>query len=85
MTRATSTKKTTVRQFEDKLMELDTLVNQLESSQLPLNEALKAFEKGVKLSQDCQDALTQAEQKVQILLDKPEGEQLQPFDPEQNS
>jgi len=77
--------KTTVRHFEDNLTDLDTIVTQLESNQLSLEDALKAFEKGVKLSQECQRVLTQAEQKVQILLDKQDGEHLEPFDPETNS
>ncbi|MGO3346403.1 MAG: exodeoxyribonuclease VII small subunit [Marinomonas sp.] len=78
-------RKNSVRHFEENLHELDSIVTQLESNQLPLEEALKAFEKGVKISQDCQSVLTQAEQKVQILLDKQDGEHLEPFDPETNS
>jgi exodeoxyribonuclease VII small subunit len=71
-----------VRHFEENLSELETIVAQLESNQLSLEDALKAFEKGVKLSQDCQSVLTQAEQKVQILLEKHDGERLETFDPE---
>jgi exodeoxyribonuclease VII small subunit len=78
-------RKTNVRHFEENLSELDTLVTQLESNQLSLEEALKAFEKGVKLSQECQSVLTQAEQKVQILLEKQDGEHLETFNPELNS
>ncbi|MBJ7536877.1 exodeoxyribonuclease VII small subunit [Marinomonas transparens] len=78
-------RKNSVRHFEDNLNELDILINQLESNQLSLEDALKAFEKGVKLSQDCQSVLTQAEQKVQILLEKQDGEHLEIFDPESNS
>ncbi|MAF14431.1 MAG: exodeoxyribonuclease VII small subunit [Marinomonas sp.] len=75
-------RKTSVRHFEENLSELETIVAQLESNQLSLEDALKAFEKGVKLSQDCQSVLTQAEQKVQILLEKHDGERLETFDPE---
>ena len=75
-------RKTSVRHFEDNLSELETIVTQLESNQLSLEDALKAFEKGVKLSQDCQSVLTQAEQKVQILLETNDGERLENFDPE---
>lgn len=75
-------RKTSVRHFEDNLSELENIVTQLESNQLSLEDALKAFEKGVKLSQDCQSVLTQAEQKVQILLETNEGERLDNFDPE---
>ena len=76
--------KNSVRHFEENLTELDTIVNQLESNQLSLEDALKAFEKGVKLSQNCQNVLTQAEQKVQILLKQQDNESLEPFDPETN-
>ena len=75
-------RKTSVRHFEENLSELENIVAQLESNQLSLEDALKAFEKGVKLSQDCQSVLTQAEQKVQILLEKHDGERLETFDPE---
>ncbi|MCZ2721633.1 exodeoxyribonuclease VII small subunit [Marinomonas sp. 15G1-11] len=78
------TRKANVKHFEDKLSELDSLVKQLESNQLSLEDALKAFEKGIKLSNDCQSVLTQAEQKVQILLENQDGEHLQTFDPETN-
>ncbi|TBR41388.1 exodeoxyribonuclease VII small subunit [Marinomonas agarivorans] len=76
--------KNNVRHFEENLTELETIVNQLESNQLSLEDALKAFEKGVKLSQSCQSVLTQAEQKVQILLKQQDNESLEPFDPETN-
>ncbi len=47
----------------------------MESGELTLEESLQAFEQGVKLTRECQQALTQAEQKVRILLDQdPEGE-----------
>lgn len=78
-------RKNPVRHFEENINELDSLVVQLESNQLSLEDALKAFEKGVKLSQECQLVLTQAEQKVQILLEKQDGEHLETFDPEVNS
>ena len=77
-------RKSSVRQFEDNITELETIVAQLESNELSLEDALKAFEKGIKLSLDCQQVLTQAEQKVQILLEKNDGERLEPFDPEAN-
>ena len=79
------TRKTSAKLFEDKLSELESLVKQLESNQLSLEDALVALEKGIKLSNDCQAVLTQAEQKVQILLQKQNGEALEPFDVESNS
>ncbi len=75
---------TSVCRFENNLNDLDKIVTKLESNRLSLEEALKAFEKGVKLSQECQKVLTQAEQKVNILLNKQDGECLETFDPETN-
>jgi exodeoxyribonuclease VII small subunit len=48
--------------------ELEQVVEQLESGDLSLDKSLKQFEKGIKLSRDCQAALTDAEQKVQMLM-----------------
>jgi len=56
--------------FEQSLTELQSLVERLEGGELSLEEALAAFEQGVKLTRDCQDALNQAEQKVKMLLEK---------------
>ncbi len=55
--------------FESALDQLEKLVSSMEEGDLSLEESLQAFEKGVKLTRDCQSALQQAEQKVQILLD----------------
>ncbi|MCV2403881.1 exodeoxyribonuclease VII small subunit [Marinomonas sp. C2222] len=77
-------RKNSVHYFEENLTELDSIVTQLESNELSLEEALKAFEKGVKLSNECQSVLTKAEQKVQILLEKQDGEHLENFEPESN-
>ncbi len=51
------------------MTELASLVEDLEVGNLSLDDALKAFEKGVGLTRQCQDALQRAEQRVQILLD----------------
>lgn len=59
--------------FEKALNELEAQVHLLESGDLPLEEALKAFEAGIKLTRECQQALTEAEQKVQLLLEKADG------------
>ncbi|MEG3768112.1 exodeoxyribonuclease VII small subunit [Alteromonas sp. 14N.309.X.WAT.G.H12] len=56
--------------FEDALAELETIVNEMESGDLPLNVALEKFEKGITLSRLSQQALVQAEQKVSILLNE---------------
>ncbi|MEO0997606.1 MAG: exodeoxyribonuclease VII small subunit [Pseudomonadota bacterium] len=52
------------------LTELETLVKTMESGDLSLDEAMKTFERGVELTRDCQTALKQAEQKVDILMKK---------------
>ncbi len=71
------TKKAT--DFEQSLSELESLVNQMEQGDLSLEEALSAFEAGVKLTRDCQKILDQAEQKVQLLIEKNGELQSQPF------
>lgn len=56
--------------FETSLSELEKLVQSMESGELSLEDSLKAFESGMQLSRDCQQALADAEQKVQLLMDK---------------
>lgn len=58
--------------FEAALEELEALVSKLEKGDLPLEESLKEFERGVALTRDCQKELKQAEQKVSKLTDKGE-------------
>ena len=53
--------------FEAALQELESIVKSMEEGNLSLEESLKYFEKGVTLTRQCQAALKQAEQKVQIL------------------
>ncbi|MCJ7557718.1 MAG: exodeoxyribonuclease VII small subunit [Gammaproteobacteria bacterium] len=53
--------------FEAAMAELEGLVERMETGDLPLEETLKQFERGVTLTRQCQEALKQAEQKVQIL------------------
>ena len=62
-----TTKKQSV-DLEKSMHELEQVVEQLESGDLSLDKSLKQFEKGIKLSRDCQTALTDAEQKVQMLM-----------------
>jgi exodeoxyribonuclease VII small subunit len=56
--------------FEQSLTELQTLVERLENGELSLEDSLSTFEQGIRLSRECQTALQQAEQKVQILLER---------------
>lgn len=67
------TRKKTVN-FEKKLDELEELVESLESGGLTLEDSLKAFEKGIRITRDCQEALNEAEQKVNLLTQSPDGE-----------
>ncbi|MGB1272024.1 MAG: exodeoxyribonuclease VII small subunit [Endozoicomonas sp.] len=65
--------------FEQSLADLESLVKQMESGDMSLEQSLKAFERGIRLTRDCQKALTEAEQKVQILLEKNGALTSQPF------
>lgn len=56
--------------FEKSLEQLNTLVDTMEQGDLPLEKSLQYFEDGVKLIQQCQKALSDAEQKVTLLTDK---------------
>ncbi len=64
------------------MKELETLVETLEQGDLPLEESLQAFERGVALARVCQQALDEAEQKVKILSGETEKSELAPFDDE---
>lgn len=70
-------------QFEESMDELEKLVEQMERGDLSLEDALKSFERGIKLTRTCQQALQDAEQKVQILLEKNGQQTLEPFNDEQ--
>ena len=54
--------------FENKLSRLEEIVGKMESGDLTLEDSLKFFEEGVKLSRECNTQLAQAEQKVKLLL-----------------
>ncbi len=55
-------------EFEKKLNRLEEIVEKMESGELALEESLKFFEEGIRLSRECNTQLTEAEQKVKILL-----------------
>ena len=72
--------------LEKTLADLESLVEELESGELPLDDAMKKFEKGVKLTRICQHALKEAEQKVEILLQNTDDtDTLVAFDTESDS
>ncbi len=65
--------------FEHALAELESLVERLERGDLPLEEALRTFERGVALTRHCQTALKAAQQKVDILLKRSGEAGVEPF------
>ena len=59
--------------FEKALERLEKIVEELESGDLPLEEALKRYEEGVKLSRTCSEKLSQVEKKIQVLTKTLDG------------
>jgi exodeoxyribonuclease VII small subunit len=70
-----------VHDFEQSLEELEKLVERLERGDLPLDEALKTFERGVELTRNCQAALKSAHAKVEVLLKRGGQAEVEPFEP----
>lgn len=62
------------KSFEKSLDELEKIVAKLEAGDLPLEESLKLFEEGVKLSRNCRERLTNAERRIEMLMS--DGEEL---------
>ncbi len=67
-------KKQSIPDFEASLAELESIVQRLEQGELPLEESLRQFERGVALTRSCQKALRQAEQKIRVLSKGADGE-----------
>lgn len=67
------------KKFEDAMRELEDIVKRLESGDLPLEESLKIFEKGVALSRYCFKKLEEAEKRVSILIKDEGGIKREPF------
>lgn len=65
--------------FEGTLAELEELVARMEAGDLPLEEALRNFERGVQLTRECQAALQAAQQRVQVLTQRAAGPVLEEF------
>jgi exodeoxyribonuclease VII small subunit len=74
--------KTASPTFEASLEELERIVKQLEKGDLPLEESLKLFEHGMRLSSDCKRQLEEAESRVEILMKKGSGIVAVPFAPD---
>ncbi len=78
-------KKKAIPDFEKALSELESLVEQMEQGNMGLEESLKAFERGIVLTRSCQQALKEAEQKVQILLERDGKTDIEPLDDAEES
>ncbi|MBK7707413.1 MAG: exodeoxyribonuclease VII small subunit [Acidobacteria bacterium] len=61
------------KSFESSLTELEQIVRQLEDGDLPLEESLKLFESGVKLTRECRERLDEAERRIEVLLKDSQG------------
>ena len=69
--------------FESSLEELERIVRELERGDLPLEKSLELFEQGVKLSRACQERLSEAERRIEILMRDNQGRPaVRPFEPE---
>ena len=67
--------------FEQGLAELETVVKELESGDLPLEKAIQVFERGVALSDRCRKELEDAETRVEILMKRGDKVEAEPFEP----
>ncbi|OEE69636.1 exodeoxyribonuclease VII small subunit [Vibrio genomosp. F6] len=79
-----ATKKPENMTFEATIEELDGLVDQLENGELALDDALKKFERGIALARAGQNKLSDAEQRVSILLQHDDNAELSEFNPQQD-
>ena len=71
--------------FEECLQKLESIVDELEKGNLPLEDALKLFEQGVELSNACRKELEEAEGRVEILLKQDGKLQAEPFEAARNT
>lgn len=73
------------KSFEQSLTELEEIVKQLEDGDLELEESLKLFETGVRLSRECRERLTTAERRIEVLLKESDGSlSLQPIEADED-
>ncbi|MDO9529911.1 MAG: exodeoxyribonuclease VII small subunit [Syntrophales bacterium] len=71
--------------FEEALKKLEDTVREMESGDLTLEESLKSFEEGIRLSRFCAKKLDEAERRIEVLLKNEEGLDIQPFKGEDKS
>ena len=81
MAKKSPTPESPVARFEQSLQELEQLVATLEGGELPLEQSLSAYERGVALYRQCQQALEQAQLRVNLLNDPAQPETAVAFDP----
>ena len=68
--------------FEESLAELEAIIAELESGELPLDKMMEQYEKGVKALELCRKVLDEAEKKIEILVKGKDGElKPEPFEP----
>jgi exodeoxyribonuclease VII small subunit len=71
--------------FEEALKKLEEIVREMESGDLTLEESLKSFEEGIRLSRFCAKKLDEAERRIEVLLKNEEGADIKPFKGEDKS
>src|SRR6266508_992339 len=72
-------------EFEKAFAELEQIVKRLESEELPLDESLELFEKGIRLSRFCNQKLEEVEKKIELILADSKGQPVtEPFEPEED-
>ena len=69
--------------FEKAMEELENIVEKLEKGDLNLDESVKKFEDGMKLSKTCTKILNEAEKKINLLIETPDGIEEESFTPEE--
>ena len=65
--------------FNKGLLQLEEIINKMESGELSLEDSLKYFEEGVKIHRQCHTALTDAEQRIRVLSDSDNYSEEKPF------
>jgi exodeoxyribonuclease VII small subunit len=82
MAKPTSSAKSSEENFESAMTRLETLVNEMESDKLPLEDLLSRYEEGVKLVKVCEEKLASAEKRIEIITRNAAGEpQVEEFEP----
>ncbi len=77
--------RTKSNEFEKAFEELEQIVKRLESEELPLDESLQLFEKGIRLSRFCNQKLEEVEKKIELILSDSKGQPVtEPFEPDED-